>query len=55
MRIFLVLALSLWVSGCVSNRPVVDEPIIDRKGVDMSRYYADKEECEAYADEVRTG
>jgi outer membrane lipoprotein SlyB len=54
MRILFVLALSLWVSGCASNRPFVDEPIIDRKGVDMSRYYVDKAECEAYANEVRT-
>ncbi|EED31686.1 hypothetical protein NOR53_3248 [gamma proteobacterium NOR5-3] len=32
-----------------------DEIIIDRKGVDMARYAADKAECETYADEVRTG
>ncbi len=32
-----------------------DEVIIDRKGVDMARYAADKAECETYADEVRTG
>ena len=55
MRVVLILTLGLWLTGCTSNRPFVDEPIIDRKGVDMSRYYADKEECEAYADEVRTG
>ena len=55
MRVVLILTLGLWLTGCASNRPFVDEPIIDRKGVDMSRYYADKEECEAYADEVRTG
>ena len=55
MRVVLVLSLSLWLAGCASNRSFIDEPIIDRKGVDMSRYYVDKEECEAYADEVRTG
>jgi outer membrane lipoprotein SlyB len=55
MRVVLILTLGLWLTGCASNRPFVDEPIIDRKGVEMSRYYADKEECEAYADEVRTG
>ena len=55
MRVVLILALSVWVVGCAGSRPFVDEPIIDRKGVDMSRYYADKAECEAYADEVRTG
>ena len=55
MRILFALALIFWVSGCASNRPFVDEPIIDRKGVDMSRFYVDKAECEAYANEVRTG
>ena len=55
MRVVLLLVLSFWVIGCASNSPFVDEPIIDRKGVDMSRYYVDKAECEAYADEVRTG
>ena len=55
MRIFLVFAVSLWATACTSSRPFVDEPIIDRKGVDMSRYYADKAECEVYANEVRTG
>ena len=55
MRIFLVLTVGLWMTGCAGNRTFVDEPIIDRKGVDMSRYYADKAECEVYANEVRTG
>ena len=55
MPILFALALSLWVTGCESNRPFVDEPIIDRKGVDMPRYYVDKAECDAYANEVRTG
>ena len=32
-----------------------DEIIIDRKGVNMARYEADKAECESYASEVRTG
>lgn len=43
------------MTGCAGNRTFVDEPIIDRKGVDLSRYYADKAECEVYANEVRTG
>lgn len=55
MRVFLVLMTGLWMTGCAGNRTFVDEPIIDRKGVDMSRYYADKAECEVYANEVRTG
>ena len=55
MRFFLVLMMGLWMTGCAGNRTFVDEPIIDRKGVDMSRYYADKAECEVYANEVRRG
>jgi outer membrane lipoprotein SlyB len=55
MRVVVILVLSVLITGCTGSRPFVDEPIIDRKGVDMSRYYADKAECEAYADEVRTG
>ena len=55
MRVILILVLSVWITGCAGSRPFVDEPIIDRKGVDMSRYFADKAECEAYANEVRTG
>lgn len=43
------------ILGCAATNSFVDDPIIDRKGVDMSRYYVDKAECEAYADEVRTG
>ena len=54
MRIIIALALVLLAAGCSSHRSFIDEPIIDRKGVDMTRYYADKTECEAYADEVRT-
>ena len=55
MRVVLIFVFFFWVTGCAGSRPFVDEPIIDRKGVDMSRYYTDKAECEAYADEVRTG
>lgn len=55
MRVFLVLMMGLWMTGCAGNRTFVDEPIIDRKGVDMSGYYADKAECEVYANEVRRG
>lgn len=32
-----------------------DEIIIDKKGVNMASYAADKADCEAYAQEVRTG
>jgi hypothetical protein len=44
--VFLLLALPL--SACTTT----NEIIIDKKGVNMARYAADKAECEAYADEV---
>lgn len=46
-----LLAALLATAGCTTSKEV----IIDRKGVDMSRYAADKAECEVYAQEVRTG
>ena len=55
MKLVLVFSLSLLVTGCAGGRSLVDAPIIDRKGVDMNQYYADKAECEAYATEVNTG
>ena len=55
MRVVLILVWSVWITGCAGSRPFVGEPIIDRKGVNMSRYYADKAECEVYANEVRAG
>ena len=45
------LTATLFLTGCTTT----DEIIIDRKGVDMARYAADKAECEQYAAEVRTG
>jgi outer membrane lipoprotein SlyB len=42
---------TLGLAACTTT----DEIIIDRKGVNMARYEADKAECEAYAEEVRTG
>ena len=35
--------------GCQSH----PQPIIDTKGVDMSRYEADLADCQGYADQVR--
>ena len=46
MKIITVSIIGFLVAGCAGNRVYVNEPIIDRKGVDMSRYYADKAECE---------
>ena len=36
MRIIIALALVLLAAGCSSHRSFIDEPIIDRKGVDMT-------------------
>jgi outer membrane lipoprotein SlyB len=41
----------LLLAGCTTT----DEIIIDKKGVNMARYEADKAECKVYADEVRKG
>lgn len=43
------------LAGCATSDPFVDAPIIDRKGVDMAKYAADKSECEQYAAEVNRG
>lgn len=49
-RAALGVVCGLWLSACTTT----DEIIIDRKGVDMSRYAADKSDCESYAEEVKT-
>ena len=50
-RISLMLLSLVLLGACTTT----DEIIIDKKGVNMARYAADKAECESYADEVRTG
>ena len=55
MKLLLALASSLLLTACAGGRSLVDTPIIDRKGVDMNQYCADKAEGEAYATEVNTG
>jgi len=47
----LVLATLLVLAACTTT----DEIIIDKKGVDMTRYAQDLAECRTYANEVRTG
>jgi outer membrane lipoprotein SlyB len=47
----LLLAGVLALAACTTT----DEIIIDRKGVDMSRYEQDLSECRSYASEVQTG
>jgi outer membrane lipoprotein SlyB len=43
--------LLLLITGCTTT----DEIIIDKKGVDMSRYEQDLAECRGYSSEVKTG
>lgn len=49
--LFPLLALPFLLTACTTT----DKIIIDKKGVDLARYEADKAECEAYAADVRTG
>ncbi len=53
-KLTLVMGVTLF-AGCATSDPFVDAPIIDRKGVDMAQYAADKAECERYATEVNRG
>ena len=46
-----VLPVLLSLAACTTT----DEIIIDKKGVDMSRYSADLADCRSYATEVKTG
>jgi hypothetical protein len=50
MRRAVFVCAALLLGACTTT----DEIIIDRKGVNMARYEADKAECEAYASEVKT-
>jgi outer membrane lipoprotein SlyB len=47
----LAAAMLLSLSACTTT----DEIIIDKKGVDMSRYEQDLAECRGYSSEVKTG
>ncbi len=48
-RLLAALIGTVLASGCASH----PEPIVDTKGVDMSRYEDDLGDCEAYASQVR--
>ena len=50
-RLVPIVVLFALSSACTTT----DEIIIDKKGVDMSRYDQDLSECKAYATEVQTG
>ena len=50
-----VLVLCLGLLSCQSRGPGYAGPIIDTKGVDMTRYQTDLAECQAIADQVPVG
>ena len=58
MKHFLISLSILYVSGCVATKSgsIFDvagsKPIIDTKGIDISQYELDLEECETFADEI---
>ena len=58
MKYTVVILLLLLVTSCVSNNStsILDQakPIIDTKGVDMTLYETDLEECKAYSNDIST-
>ena len=55
MKTITLLLVAAMLAGCAASKRFVDEPIIDRKGVDMTKYAIDKAECQQYAEEVKQG
>lgn len=49
-RLTLLVPTLLLLTGCVSDRVIIDE-----KGVDEARYARDLEECQSYASQVDMG
>ena len=45
--------LSLFLAGLLAACSSSPGPIVDTQGVDMSRYYADLDDCEGYGEQVR--
>ena len=58
MKHCLILLSILYISGCIATKSgsIFDvtgsKPIIDTKGIDISQYESDLEECETFADEI---
>ena len=48
------LILAITLAGC-SNKPYKSHLIVDTKGINTGNYHQDKEECQAYTEQVRTG
>ena len=44
MKTITLLLVAAMLAGCAASKRFVDEPIIDRKGVDMAKYAIDKAE-----------
>ena len=55
MKTITLLLAAAMLAGCAASKRFVDEPIIDRKGVDMAKYAIDKAECQQYTEEVKQG
>lgn len=55
---FLILLSISYISGCIATKSgsIFDvagsKPIVDTKGIDISQYELDLEECETFADEI---
>ena len=54
--------ICLWCfSGCIATKSgsifdaIGSKPIVDTKGIDMSQYESDLEECNVFANEISTG
>ena len=60
IRFFILFSLLIIsISGCVANSSSSifesSKPIIDTKGVDMSQYETDLEECSNFSEDISTG
>jgi outer membrane lipoprotein SlyB len=58
MKYNVLIIMSLLTISCVSNNSSsilsMNNPIIDTKGVDMTLYETDLEECKAYSNDIST-
>ena len=48
------LGLAVTMIAACASKPA-SRVIVDTKGVDMSKYYIDRADCEAFAEQVRSG
>lgn len=52
MKTLIAIAATVALMGCANHTP---RHMVDTKGVDMARYYADTAECNQYAAQVDVG